>query len=328
MSVADKQILLSRINEKFGDEISANQRDKVMALISSELTNYEVDFYGSTNEDRTKEVLNEFISAKTIEGKSLKTVERYNYVLNKVFEYLSVPIDNINVFHIRNYISHMKKQGSCDVTLEGYRAIIVAFFKWCFNEGLLKPNNIVNFTAITCQNKVKYPFSEVDIELLKESTENDRDKCIICFLLSTGCRVSEMCALNASDIDFNENKCTVLGKGNKERLVFFDDYTALLLKRYLEARSDNSNALFTGKGTERIAPHGVRAMLKRLEEKTGVENVHPHRFRRTLATNLINRGMPIEQVAKILGHSKLETTLKYVYISDDKLKNNYNKYAS
>lgn len=243
--------------------------------------------------------------------------------MNRFFKYLSIPIDEINVYHVRKYIAYMKEQGSCDVTLEGYRAIIVSFFKWCFNEGLLQQNKIANFSAINYEKKVKLPFTDTDIELLKESIDNDRDKAIICFLLTTGCRISEVCQLNIKDIDFTNKEAIVLGKGNKRRKVYFDDYTCLLLNRYISSRTNTSIALFSGKGTERITPHGVRKMLKTLEEQSGVENVHPHRFRRTLATNLINRGMPIQEVAKILGHENIETTMKYVYISDENLKSSY-----
>ena len=136
-----------------------------------------------------------------------------------------------------------------------------------------------------------------------------------------------MCGLNRDDIDFTNLECKVLGKGNKERTVYIDTVTAMLLRRYLKDRADLNIALFCGKGTERIAPGGVRAMLKKIGERAAVENVHPHRFRRTLATNLINRGMPIQEVASILGHDKIDTTMKYVFIDKNNVKSAYRKYA-
>lgn len=175
---------------------------------------------------------------------------------------------------------------------------------------------------------LKVTFSSVDIEKLKEKCTCSRDKAIICFLLSTGCRISEVTQLNKSDIDFQKKQCKVLGKGNKERIVYIDDVTILLLNRYFSERKDQSEALFVGKGTARMTPAGIRYMLRNLAEDANVENVHPHRFRRTLATNLIYRGMPIQEVAKILGHEKLDTTMKYVYLDNNTLKFSYNKFSS
>ena len=176
--------------------------------------------------------------------------------------------------------------------------------------------------------KQKLPFSNVDIEKLKEKCTCSRDKAIICFLLSTGCRISEVTQLNKSDIDFQKKQCKVLGKGSKERIVYIDDVTILLLNRYFSERKDQSEALFVGRGTARMTPGGIRYMLRNLAEDAKVENVHPHRFRRTLATNLIYRGMPIQEVAKILGHEKLDTTMKYVYLDNNTLKFSYNKFSS
>ncbi len=176
--------------------------------------------------------------------------------------------------------------------------------------------------------KNKLPFSSVDIERLKENCNNVRDKAIICFLLSTGCRIGEVVSLNKNDIDFQKKQCKVLGKGNKERIVYLDDITIFFLKKYFSERVDNYEALFIGKGSFRMTPGGIRRVLVKLGEKAGVENVHPHRFRRTLATNLIYRGMPIQEVAKILGHEKLDTTMKYVYIDNNNLKFSYNKFHS
>ena len=136
-----------------------------------------------------------------------------------------------------------------------------------------------------------------------------------------------MCELNRDDIDFAAGECIVHGKGNKERTVYINSVAMMNLKRYLTARGDSNQALFIGQRKNRITPHGVRAMLKVIEEKSGVENVHPHRFRRTLATSLINRGMPIQEVAAILGHDKIDTTMRYVYIDRRSLKNAYQKYA-
>jgi site-specific recombinase XerD len=181
--------------------------------------------------------------------------------------------------------------------------------------------------AIKCAKKIRLPYSAEDIERLKETCGTIRDKAIISFLLSTGCRVSEVCALNREDIDINSLECKVLGKGNKERTVYFDKVTAMLLNRYILTRDDISPALFIGKGSKRLTAQGMRYMLKKVSEKANVENVHPHRFRRTLATNLIDRGMPIQEVVAVLGHDRIDTTTDYIYIEKENVKSAYRKYA-
>jgi site-specific recombinase XerD len=202
-----------------------------------------------------------------------------------------------------------------------------SYFGWLQKEGLLEANPCANLAPIKCVKKVRVPYTEVDIERLKESCWCTRDKALIVFLLSTGCRISEVCGLNRDSIDFISGECTVLGKGNKERTVFIDDVTAMLLQRYLSERTDESPALFSGKGTKRMTPSGIRARLHNIAKKADIDNVHPHRFRRTLATTLINHGMQIQEVASILGHDKLDTTMKYVYIDKTKIKNSYRKFV-
>ena len=147
-------------------------------------------------------------------------------------------------------------------------------------------------------------------------------------MYATGCRISEVCGLNRGDIDFTNRQCVVIGKGDKERTVYMDDVSTMLLQRYLKSRIDDCEALFIGKGTERMTPGGIRTMLKKLALKANVENVHPHRFRRTLATTLIKHGMSIEEVAQILGHEKIDTTMKYIYIDQSNVKNSYTRQAS
>lgn len=154
-----------------------------------------------------------------------------------------------------------------------------------------------------------------------------RDRAILAFMLSTGCRISEMCQLNRDDVDLNTMECRVLGKGNKERIVFLDQVAAMLLREYLAQRKDDSPALFVGRLTNRLSPNGVRKMLSNISSASTVDHVHPHKFRRTLATSLIRHGMPIQEVAAILGHDKLDTTMQYVVLDKTDVKNSYRRYA-
>ena len=328
MSIAAKQYFLKQLGGRLGDVLTANELEIVQDTINDMLSMYEVESLAEGKTDaEADELLAAFLDAKAIEGRSEKTIAHYRYIINRMMQELNTPIRQITVFHLRGYLMRKKADGMADKTLENIRSVLCSYFGWLQKEGLLPENPCANLAPIKCAKKVREPYSDVDIERLKESCSCSRDRAMIALLLSTGCRISEICALNRNSIDFMARECTVLGKGNKERTVFLDDVTVMLVQRYLAERRDRSVALFAGKGTDRMTPGGVRAMLTRVAETAGVENVHPHRFRRTLATNLINHGMQIQEVAAILGHDKLDTTMKYVYLDKSNIKNAYLKYA-
>ena len=221
----------------------------------------------------------------------------------------------------------MKDRGLSDRTLEGIRSVFSSYFGWLQKEGLITKNPCANLGPIKYMKKVRLPFSDVELHKIKEACKSKRDLAIVYFLLSTGCRISEVCALNRDSIDFDKKECVVLGKGNKERKVYIDNVTAMILQRYLDERTDASEALFAGKGTDRMKPGGMRKLLNGIADRAGVENVHPHRFRRTLATNLINRGMTIQEVANILGHENINTTMTYVFVDQANVHNSYERYV-
>ena len=329
MSVEAKQSMLKNLEKEFGHILTADNISEILQVVADELESYSVEQTDNIEADITSnDMLDSFLLAKQLEGRSPKTIERYGYIIKKLLYFTKVSVRSITVYHLRRFLMEMKERGCADSTLEGIREVFSSFFNWLQKEKLIEVNPCINLAPIKCMKKQKLPFSNADIEKLKEQCATNRDKAIVCFLLSTGCRISEVIQLNKSDIDFQHMQCKVLGKGNKERIVYIDDVTALLLNRYFSERSDTSEALFVGKGTSRLTPGGIRLMLRNLGERAQVNNVHPHRFRRTLATNLIHRGMPVQEVAKILGHEKLDTTMKYVYIDNDSLKFAYNKFKS
>lgn len=328
MSICAKQLLLHDIEKSIGSVVTIEQLGQVMQMISENFSRYDVEQVPIEGDDiESGELLEVFLNAKRVEGRSHKTIERYRYIIKKMYETVNVPVKKMSVFHMRNYLANEKRRGVSDGTLDGVRQVLSAFFGWLHKEGLIQENPIANIGAIKSIKKVRKPFSGMDIERMKEVCTCDRDKAIISILLSTGCRISEICALNRDDVDFYKMEILVLGKGDKERVVYIDEITSMMLKRYFLQRTDLHEAMFVGKGTERMAPGGIRRMLKKVEAKSGVENVHPHRFRRTLATNLINRGMPIQEVAAILGHEKIDTTMKYIYTDRRNVKHSYGKYA-
>ena len=326
MSYATKQVLLKNFEKRAENSLTVSSLNEIMNILAEELNHYDVTETDVDNHDYI-DLLSMFIDAKRIEGRSEKTLAHYNYIIKRMMEEIKTPIKSITVYHLRSYLMQMKTKGISDKTIEGVRSVLSSFFIWLQKEGLLPSNPCANLNTIKCIKKVRHPFSDVDIAKLKDSCSTTRDKCLISFLLATGCRISEACELNYNQIDFQNLECVVHGKGNKERTVYIDSVTAMLLKRYLTERKDNSPALFIGKGSTRMTPGGIRFRLRSIAKNAGVDNVHPHRFRRTLATNLINRGMPIQEVAEILGHDKIDTTMRYVFIQKNNVKNAYKKYA-
>lgn len=328
MSIADKQTLMRDMETQIASFLTAENVVKVMRVLSENMNVFEINrIADGTSDAESEELLKTFLNAKKLEGRSDKTIERYEYIIRKMYDAVNAPVSKISVFHLRNYLSDEKARGISDSTLDGTRQVFSAYFGWLQKECLITSDPTINLNPIKSIKKVRKPYSAIDIEKLKECCAKTRDKAIIALLLSTGCRISEICALNRKDVDFINKEIVVLGKGNKERTVFIDEVTAMLLQRYLDERKDDYEALFIGKGSERLTPHGIRNLLHRIAVKAGVENTHPHRFRRTLATNLIDHGMPVQEVAAILGHEKLDTTMKYVYLSKNNVKNSYNKYV-
>ena len=326
MSMEDKTVFLKQLECALGDRLTAADMTKALCAVSDALEGYELtahDRQAETNDD----LLSAYLAAMRIQGRSEKTVDRYVYVLKRMLSGVNATTRQVTVYHLRRYLAEERERGISDRTLEGYRQIFSSYFNWLQREDLISRNPVANLGAIKCLKKVKTTYSEVDIEKLKLHCKTLRDRAILCFLMSTGCRISEMTQLDRDSIDFDTLEVKVLGKGNKERNVFLDPVAGMTVRQYLEARTDGSPALFAGKGSERMHPGGVRLMLNNLAEAAGVEHVHPHKFRRTLATNLIRHGMPIQEVAAILGHDKLDTTMQYVVLDNTDVRNSYRKYA-
>lgn len=326
MAIEAKVTLLKNLEQQLSTEITAADMTKVLSAVADQLAAFEVAQVDTLSAE-PDDLLEAYTAAMRIQGRSEKTIERYCYLIGRMREVVKVPTRSITVYHLRQYLAQEKARGISDRTLEGTRQVFSAYFNWLQREGLIESNPTANLGAIKCQKKVKVTYTEVDIEKMKFGCKTLRDRAIIAFLLSTGCRISEMTQLDRDDIDLVNLECTVLGKGNKERTVYLDPVTGMLLKTYMGSRTDDHPALFIGKGSERLTPGGVRFMLKKVADVANVDHVHPHKFRRTLATNLIRHGMPIQEVAAILGHDKLDTTMQYVVLDKTDVKNAYRKYA-
>lgn len=326
MAIEDKATLLAELERDLSSKLTMADISTVLSVVSDKLTAYDVTRF-DTETGEFDDLLDAYLDALAVQGRSKKTIERYRYIIGRMTSAVRVSTRSITVYHLRRYLAEEKVRGISDRTLDGCRKVFSAYFNWLQRERLIDTNPCTNLGAIKYVKKEKDIYTEVDIERMKFGCRSIRDRAIVCFLKATGCRISEMTQLNRSDVDLESLECKVLGKGNKERIVFLDQVAAATLNAYLNARTDDHPALFVGKGTDRLKPGGVRKMLSELGQSANVTHVHPHKFRRTTATTLIRHGMPIQEVAAILGHDKLDTTMQYVVLDKTDIKNAYRKYA-
>ena len=325
MAIESKNSFINQLELKLSSSVPADTMSLVLMHVSDILESFDLTEIAN-NDSSSDDLLNGYLAAMTVEGKSQKTIDRYSYVLKRMADAVKVPTRQISVYHLRNYLASEKQRGISDSTLEGIREIFSAYFNWLQRESLIDKNPTANLGTIKCAKKEKKIYSDVDFEKLCQNCTHLRDKAIIHFLKATGCRISEMTDLNRDNVDLTRQECAVHGKGNKERTVFIDSVTVMFLSDYLSGRTDGNPALFVGKGAKRLQPGGVRAMLSELEKRSGVDHVHPHKFRRTLATELARKGMPVQEVAKILGHEKLDTTMQYIELDKDDVKQSYRRH--
>ena len=326
MAYEAKANFLSMMEKRIGTELTAEATGRVMKITAEVLDGFEMTEHAAEEEIRKDDLLEMYIAALKVEGRSQKTVDRYRYIIERMKKDTRVPTRKITVYHLRAWIASEKERGICDQTLEGYREIFSAYFNWLQRESMIERNPAANLGSIKCPKKTKQIYSAVDLEKLRQECRTPRDRAIVTFLGATGCRISEATGLNRDAVDLTNLECVVHGKGNKDRTVYLDPVAGMFLQEYLSGRNDTEEALFVGKGGKRLQPGGVRAMLKELGERAHVEHVHPHKFRRTLATNLSKHGMPIQEVASVLGHEKLDTTMKYVVLDNENTKNSYKRF--
>lgn len=324
--------IIRKVTAELQNRVSSDVVNLVTDILVIELQGYDVRercTQVAVVDNGPEKILKKFIATKRIEGIAESTLRRYADENWKLLNFLQKPLDEITTYDLRFYLSLRRQQGKVsNRTLDGMRRCYSSFFSWVAAEGIINRNPCAALAQIKYRKQVKKPYSAVELEKIRAACMNKRDLALVNFLYATGCRVSEVSRLDISDVDFENKECVVVGKGNKERTVFLSDVAKMHLQEYLLFRDDFETALFLGKGTKRLSKNGIEAMLKRVGEVAGVENVHPHRFRRTLATDLLNRGVNIQDVAEILGHADLKTTQIYCYISKENVKAAYFRYAS
>ena len=327
-----REIIANAVVEALRERVSEETVEIIYDTLIVTLNNYEVQKRCteiSIPENGAERLMKKFIATKRIEGIAESSLMRYRDINLKMIQYLRKPLQEITTYDLRFYLSMYRKERNVNNrTLDGMRRCFSSFFSWLSAEGLISRNPCASLAQIKYRKTVKKPFTAIEIERIRKACDNIRDLALVDFLYATGCRVSEVSKLDIVDVDFDNLECTVLGKGNKERIVYLSSVAAMNLQEYLEHRTDMADALFTGRGGKRLEKNGIEAVLRKLGTIANVNNVHPHRYRRTLATNMLDRGMNIQDVAAILGHADLKTTQVYCYISQKNVKAAYNKYAS
>ena len=279
-------------------------------------------------ETRNEDYLEMFIIAKRIEGCSERTLQYYKSTIESLISAVDAPIRKMTTEQLRDYLSWHQSQNNCSkVTIDNVRRNLSSFFSWLEEENHILKSPIRRIHKIKTKTVVKEVISDESMEILRDNCTEPRDLAIIDLLASTGMRVGELVNLNIEDINFEERECVVLGKGDKERRVYFDAMTKFHLMTYRDMRCDNNPALFVSldKPYTRLNISGVEIRVRELGRRLNLEKIHPHKFRRTMATRAIDKGMPIEQVQKLLGHQQIDTTMKYAMVNQSNVKASHRK---
>lgn len=305
---------------------------KVSDIIVKILNNYSVGRNTDlvVYDDYNEKLLKRYTGCLVIDGKSKKTVTQYLRELKRMTEFLgNKHYEDIGAYDIRYYLACKKENGVSNVSLENSRAYISAFFQWLTNEDVIQKNPMQRINSIKCEKEIKKPFSDVEIDAIRCACKTRKQRAIVELLLTSGVRVAELSGLNMTDINFDDLSVFVRnGKGAKDRVTYITQVSAKYVKDYLDSRTDDCEALIVNQSKKRIDAGGVRFILRELGKISGVSNIHPHRFRRTFATGLAKRGMEIQEIQKLLGHSNIATTMTYVYTDDAKVNASYRKYIA
>ena len=328
--------VISNITRDMQGSLTDYQLNK---LKESLIINFEnIEFIIKTDEikhqedlDENVRMINNFISSKEVEGCSNRTIKYYQEIIDKFIDSFDKSIKSINAEEIRQYLSEYKECSSCNsTTIDNIRRVLSSFFSWLEDEDYIIKSPVRKIHKIKTASMVREILTDENLEKLRDECASVRDLSLIELLISTGMRVGEIVNLNIDDLNFEDRSCIVLGKGNKQREVYFDAKTKLHLKQYLYKRNDENMALFVSskKPYQRLSISGIELIIRKLGKVSNISNVYPHKFRRTLATMAIDKGMPIEQVQKLLGHVKIDTTMHYAMVNQSNVKISHRKYIA
>lgn len=314
------------INE-MAEVLNAAQLKKIQEVLLKYLADNSLERKDISN----YEYLKMFLEAKQIEGCSERTIKYYRVTIEHLLKNVQNPIRKITTEMMREYLVDYQKINNCGkTTVDNIRRNISSFFSWLEEEDYILKSPMRRIHKIKTKKAVKNIITDEEIEKLRDNCRNLRDTAMIDLLYSTGIRVGELVKLNIEDINFSERECVVFGKGDKERKVYFDAKSKIHLKNYIESRTDNNPALFVTLNApyDRLKISGVEIRIRELGRLLNLEKIHPHKFRRTMATRAIDKGMPIEQVQKILGHSQIDTTMQYAIVNQNNVKASHRRYIA
>ena len=316
-----------RILNEMAEYLSIAQMKRLQEVLLKNLSEAQIE----KNEISNIEYMQMYLDAKKIEGCSERTIQYYKVTLDKLLSKIVKPIRKVTTEDIRSYLSDYQQINNCSkVTVDNVRRNISSFFSWLEEEDYILKSPMRRIHKIKTKQQVKEIISDEAIERLRDNCACSRDLAMIDLLYSTGIRVGELVNLNIGDIDFEARECIVFGKGDKERKVYFDAKAKLHLQEYLENRKDGNSALFVTLDSpyDRLKISGVEIRIRELGRKLNLSRIHPHKFRRTMATRAIDKGMPIEQVQKILGHSQIDTTMQYAIVNQGNVKASHQRFIA
>ena len=326
-----KQKIMEGIVQQMLPYLNNVQLQKLQEVLEYSFYNYEISSKVEETEDDSQKLIDAFVYAKRIEGCSEKTLKYYRNTIEAMTEVINKGVRHMQTDDLRAYLTeYQEKHGSSRVTIDNIRRILSSFFSWLEDEDHILKSPVRRIHKVKTATNIKETYTDEELEKMRDNCVELRDLAIVDMLASTGMRIGEMVLLNKADINFNERECVVFGKGDKERVVYFDARTKIHLQNYINSRSDNDPALFV---TLR-APHtrikigGIESRLREIGRSLEIEKVHPHKFRRTLATMAIDKGMPIEQLQQLLGHKRIDTTLQYAMVKQSNVKQAHRKYIS
>ena len=324
-----KEKVIKEIEQKMASILNNEQKEKLKEVLLYTFYNIEVTSIKDELVEDTTDYAKMFIAAKRIEGCSERTLNYYETTIKTMIDKLSKKVNSIETEDLRNYLSEYQAKNNCSkVTIDNVRRILSSFFAWLEDEDYIMKSPVRRIHKVKATQIVKETYTDEELEEMRDACVEIRDLAMVDFLASTGVRVGELVNLDRVDIDMQERSCVVLGKGGKEREVYFDARTKIHLQNYLNSRIDNNPALFVSllRPYDRLKISGIEIRLRELGKRINIKKIHPHKFRRTMATKAIDKGMPIEQVQVLLGHRKIDTTLQYAMVNQNNVRNSHKKF--
>lgn len=324
-----KEKVIKEIEQKMASILNNEQKEKLKEVLLYTFYNIEVTSIKDELVEDTTDYAKMFIAAKRIEGCSERTLNYYETTIKTMVDKLSKKVNSIETEDLRNYLSEYQAKNNCSkVTIDNVRRILSSFFAWLEDEDYIMKSPVRRIHKVKATQTVKETYTDEELEEMRDACIEIRDLAMVDFLASTGVRVGELVNLDRVDIDMQERSCVVLGKGGKEREVYFDARTKIHLQNYLNSRIDNNPALFVSllRPYDRLKISGVEIRLRELGKRINIKKIHPHKFRRTMATKAIDKGMPIEQVQVLLGHRKTDTTLQYAMVNQNNVRNSHKRF--